>query len=350
MIALTIALLAPPPCPALPDRASFSTEAAHSDASQAAAHCLCRDAEADDPAAELDGPKQLRCAYRLHDEGRFADAVVVYERWFARREAPPGMLLSATPFRDRAARCVPRMEDSPDDRCAPPTCEARAAAATDPPAWSAVAACFAARAEAGEAVDWRPAARALERAGRRAEALAAWRRLLEASPDPAVEAHLDARYPARLTVRCTPTAALVRVGEHHGRCPTAELALPDGEHRVTVHAAGHHPSSHVVRLAHDERHGLTVDLESEARWAPWVAGALGAAATGAGVILHVRNNQSFTALRADPGSQALRDEVDLTFGGAVGSYAVGALCVSLAAWLWLDDDEPTIEEAQAWTW
>ncbi|MCA9540596.1 MAG: PEGA domain-containing protein, partial [Myxococcales bacterium] len=347
MILLVIALLSPPVCPPPPVRSSFSSDVLFDAAVKDAAWCRCRDFEPDaqggDPSAELDGPQQLRCAYWLHDEGRFADAVVVYDRWFARREAPPPMLEIAAPFRARAARCVPRDEDAPGDRCAPAaaSCEDRQAAASDAAAWGVVGDCFAARGADGDAAAFLPAARAFDRAGRPADALAAYRHHLSAGPDAAVEAELDAKHPARLMVNCTPAGALVGVGEQHGQCPVFEVALPDGEYTVTVHAPGHRKGSHPVRLAHDERQSIALNLKPEARegrWMPWVAAGVGAAATGVGVAFHVRNSQSFADLKEKPGRQDLRDDVDLSFDLAVGGYALGALCTSLAAWLWLDDE------------
>lgn len=366
-MALVFALLVPAECPAPPDQSSYPTAAAHAAALLAAARCRCHDlmpdAERDGPSAELEGPDQLRCACRLHDGGRFVDALVVYDRWLTRFGAAPELaklVEEATRFRDRAARCVPREQDTPGSRCPPPSCEALREAAADASGWQEAARCFAERAEAGERGAHLSAARAFERAGDRADALAAYRRHLDAGADAEVERHLDAEFAGRLTVRCSPSDAVAWVGERHGQCPIAELALPDGEHTVTVRAAGHRPSSRVVRLGHDERQSLSVELAPETRWAPWVTAGVAVAATGVGVGFHVYNNRAFGALKADPGDEGLRDEVDLSFGVAVGSYAVGAVFASLATWLWLDDegsvsegavsDGSVSEEVRAWRW
>lgn len=111
-------------------------------------------------------------------------------------------------------------------------------------------------------------AQSLEGAGRPADALTWYDRVLETEPsgprhDAAFAGRAHLRQHGYVAVTCGPPGAALTVGPAQGQCPVWGAYLPAGEHAVALTAEGRAPHRGSVTLVGGQRAELTLELPQQ---------------------------------------------------------------------------------------
>ncbi len=200
-------------------------------------------------------------------------------------------------------------------------------------------------------------AQALEGAGRPADALRWYDRLLASDADPQRRAAAEAgrahvRAHGYVVVRCAPIDAEVTVGEAGGRCPDWRGYRPAGAATVTVRAPDRPPLERAVSVPAGDRLEVTVEapaavapVEGGPAWRPlvgWTAVGLGAAGLGLGTWGYLAARDDADAATGGPSpdakarDEALRADFEdhraLAYAGLGAGLALAAAGAALLFW------------------